>query len=360
MGGGRRPVMTGRERVQAAVRFAGPDRIPIRHPGLPSDSARAQRFRELYQRYPSDFADVIWPPAAEAEASPSQSAPDVDAWGCRWERLPPNARRVVGHPLASWRDLPRYQFPQHPAPGRVAQAEQLTRDRHEGKCILAGAISFFQQMQDLRGFENLMVDLAQRPPELLQFRDRMLDHHLQGIDLWAGRGLIDCVQVLDDWGIQTGLVAHPRVWRDLFQSAYVRLFEAVHRIGAYVLFHTCGRTIEIIPDLIAAGVDILMVQFSAHTLEELSAACKGKVCILTDPDRQGLLPFGTPDQIRANLQQAIGLLGTPEGGIIGYGEIADPDVPFENAEAVLDVFHSHRQPPGTAVEGRGAGSELGG
>ena len=85
-----------------------------------------------------------------------------------------------------------------------------------------------------------------------------------------------------------------------------------------------------------------MVQFSAHTLEELSTACQGKVCILTDPDRQGLLPFGTPNQIRANLQQAVALLGTPTGGIIGYGEIADPDVPFENAEAVLEAFHQYR------------------
>jgi len=330
--------MTGRERVRAAVRFAGPDRIPIRHPGWPSDLERARLFRDLYQRYPSDFADVVWPPAPEAERSAAKPPQDVDAWGCRWERLPPNARRVIGYPLASWDRLSDYQFPQHPSPAGVAKAAELTRDRHGETCILANPISFFQQMQDLRGFENFMLDLVQRPPQLLELRDRMVAHHIGGIDLWADHGLIDCVQILDDWGIQTGLVAHPRVWFELFKSAYVQLFEAIHRIGAYVLFHTCGRTIEIIPDLIAAGVDILMVQFSAHTFEELSAACQGKVCILTDPDRQRLLPFGEPEEIRAYLKQAVRSLGTQDGGIIGYGEIADPDVPLANAEALLEAF----------------------
>jgi uroporphyrinogen decarboxylase len=281
---------------------------------------------------------VIWPLAAEAETSASEPSQDVDIWGCRWERLPPNARRVTGHPLASWDRLSDYQFPQHPSPAEVAKAAQLTRDRQQGKCVLAGGISFFQQMQDLRGFESFMFDLAQRPPQLLELRDRMVAHHLEGINLWADYGLIDCVQILDDWGIQTGLVAHPRVWRELFESAYVQLFEAIHRIGACVLFHTCGRTIEIIPGLIAAGVDILMVQFSAHTFEELSAACQGKVCILTDPDRQRLLPFGKPEEIRAYLRQAVRSLGTQDGGIIGYGEIADPDVPLANAEALLEAF----------------------
>jgi len=155
--------------------------------------------------------------------------------------------------------------------------------------------------------------------------------------------VIDGFQFNDDWGVQTGLFINRQMWLDIFQPRYRTLFQAVHQVGAHVMFHSYGRTIEILPDLIETGVDIMTTQFSAHTLEELSEVCQGKVCVLTDLDRQHLLPFGTPQEIKDYVKRVIESLGTSQGGIIAYAEIADPDVPIENAQAVLEAFHEYGQ-----------------
>jgi len=173
--------LTSRERVAAAVEFRGPDRIPFRSPGLPSDPARAQALQALYDRYPSDFTHPTWPKPEGPPRPRRQSDQYVDDWGCRWERRPPNVRQVIGYPLEDWADFATYQFPKHQTPERYAQADQLTREQANHKYVLTGAGSLFERMQYLRGFENLMVDLAENRKEIHVLLDRMVEHYLHDI-----------------------------------------------------------------------------------------------------------------------------------------------------------------------------------
>ena len=61
----------------------------------------------------------------------------------------------------------------------------------------------------------------------------------------------------------------------------------------------------------------------------LAAACKGKVCVDLDLDRQQF-PFWKPDDIDRHVREAVETLGSPEGGLWLKAKIGD-DVPLENA-----------------------------
>ncbi len=110
--------------------------------------------------------------------------------------------------------------------------------------------------------------------------------------------------------------------------------------GKDVFFHSDGMILEVIPDLLEAGVTVLNPQFSCIDLGEL-AKFSGTVCFSADIDRQHLLPFGTPEEIGRNVIDCIRRLSTSVGGMIGGAEIG-PGVPLENAEAAHRSFFEYR------------------
>ena len=57
-------------------------------------------------------------------------------------------------------------------------------------------------------------------------------------------------------------------------------------------------------------------------------------------DRQYVLPYGTPEEVRAAVRTDLAALATPAGGYIGRGEAAG-DVPLENLEALYDEVTHH-------------------
>ena len=103
--------------------------------------------------------------------------------------------------------------------------------------------------------------------------------------------------------------------------------------------HTDGHILEIIPDLVACGVDVINPQVGANGLENLAEICKGKVCVDLDLDRQKF-PFWNPDDIDRHVKEAVEILGSPEGGLGLRAEIGD-DVPLENVEAICAALEKY-------------------
>ena len=56
-----------------------------------------------------------------------------------------------------------------------------------------------------------------------------------------------------------------------------------------------------------------------------------------DPDRQALLPRGTPRDIERTVRETFDGLARFDGGLIGWGEIGS-DVPLENVVAMVRAF----------------------
>jgi uroporphyrinogen-III decarboxylase len=100
--------------------------------------------------------------------------------------------------------------------------------------------------------------------------------------------------------------------------------------------HTDGNILEIIPDLVECGVDILNPQFRANTLEGLVRVARGKVCLNQDLDRQ-LMPFVEPAKLKEHVRETARELSLPQGGLMLIAEIG-PDVPLANIEAIIEVF----------------------
>ena len=82
-------------------------------------------------------------------------------------------------------------------------------------------ITYFEQLQQLRGMQNFLMDLAYGSPGLERLMDDLLAFNLRWIDRWIQLDY-DGLHFADDWGSQTRLMVHPKQWRRLFKPRYAR------------------------------------------------------------------------------------------------------------------------------------------
>ena len=327
--------MDSRERVYRAIERTGPDRLPYLHNVLPGARlAYGSALDELLERFPGDLAATGY--AEPGEYGEVAGVGQADAWGALWLRETDDHKGLpITHPLDDWSKIDSYRFPDPLVVGDWSSVP-ATLASQRGKYVRVDGDTLFQRMFYLRGYENLMYDLGEDRAEAYYLRDRIVDFMLRKIERWLEYD-VDGFLFRDDWGTQLDLMVSPATWRRFYRPAYARLFAAVRGAGKHVHFHSDGVIRAIVPDLVELGAQVLNPQIKVVGHDWLRENFGGKVCFQGDIDRQHVLPFGTPDEVRAYVRREIDALGTFDGGYIGCGEL-EADVPFENSVAMYETF----------------------
>ncbi|MEA3401892.1 MAG: uroporphyrinogen decarboxylase family protein [Armatimonadota bacterium] len=294
-----------------------------------------------YQRGSRDFDDLGHVSYACEECE--------DAWGCRWENLAPGmVGQVVMHPLEDWSALKSYEPPNlleidswgNPrdwdAVARGLDAAEEAGGLRRGGGLYHGFM--FMRLYYLRGFENLMIDVATADPRLDTLIEMILEQNQRVIDRCLSLG-VEYMSFGDDLGNQVNLPISPGAWRHYVGPCYQQMYGACRDAGAHVYMHSDGDIKAIIVDLVEAGVTAINPQIRANGLEHIERICKGRVAINLDLDRQ-LFPFATEEQIDEHIRTAVETLALPEGGLMLSAECA-PDVPLANIEAICEAFERY-------------------
>jgi uroporphyrinogen decarboxylase len=333
--------MSSRERVVRAIRFRNPDRPPISHAILPSAQYHyGDALREITDAVPEDFGWHLLPDLPRDKLPPLyKEGVNVDDFGTVWRVTVEGRCGIpVEYPIAEdWSTYDDYRWP---PPFHVGPPRYRLYSGHmvgkSGAYYARGAwITFFEQLQQLHGFQATLVDLSMDRPELYRLRDDLLAFNLEWIDRWLAldyQGL----HFADDWGTQTNLMIAPHGWRSFFKPVYQEMFSRVKAKGVDVWFHSDGNILSIMPDLLELGVDVLNCQASVMDRDALRTYA-GKICFRTDIDRQHVLPYVSPREVKDYVNELFHDLGTPDGGIVACGEISE-DVPLENIRAMYEAF----------------------
>ena len=267
----------------------------------------------------------------------------TDDWHCTWRRERPGLfGTVFEHPLADREAMADYRFPDF-SDARYDGYFQTTREHTarrdpDAYVHIGGAKEYgvlWYRMWWLRGMENALADTAMDDGFIETLRDRIVDTQMSYLRRLLDTN-VDGINFGDDWGTQEGLMIAPERWRATFKSAYRRLFDAVHAAGKHVILETDGCTTEILDDWRELGVDLLSVQLNAVGIDH-AARYRGKLCFYADPDRQEILPHGTPAQVDRHIRDICDALKAPDGGLVGCLYVTD-ETPLVNVEAALDAF----------------------
>ncbi len=336
--------MKSRERVVAAIEFGGPDRPPVSHAILPATQIKyGAALDEILDSAPEDFGWSFLPDLRREDLPACyRKGRNRDDFGTVWDTAMEGLCGIpCGWPFEDWSAYDGYRWPEFeagPPKGRLYSGHMAGRS--PDWYARGGWLTFFEQMQQLRGMESLMMDLAEGSREVFRLRDDLVEFTLRYIDKWIALGY-DGLSFGDDWGGQQNLLISPSLWRSFFKPAYKKIFERVTSAGLHVHFHSDGNILEIIPDLIDIGVRVLNCQAGVIGLDVLKKGFAGSVCFRTDLDRQKIMPFARPDEVKRHVRDVFDHLGTPRGGIIACGEIG-PDTPLPNIRAMYEAFMEYR------------------
>jgi len=198
--------------------------------------------------------------------------------------------------------------------------------------------------QFLRGFGTFLEDLAARPALAEALMDRLVESYLETIPrFFAAVGdCIDVVQMGDDLGTQTAAQVSPAMYRRFIKPRHTVVYEAVRKhFGGFIFLHSCGAIAELIPDLIDEGVQVINpVQTSCVGMEPerlkrefgRDMAFWGGGC-----ETQGVLRAGTPEQVREQVRERIGVFGAGGGFVFTQVHNIMADVPPANVVAMFEA-----------------------
>ena len=316
-----------KENFICAITRADPDHVPVRRmnglvPGL---------FKFYY-----DGATPPWD--------------GIDHWGVEWaggtlaasEWEPKVQGYAVNRPLQNLSKLGNYPFPDPGEPGIMdGKLDGVDRDQ----VFILGDLPFLllERAHVLMGMESLFVAMATEPDPVRTLLRQIADYQIGIVQRYIAMG-VDAVRGVDDYGTQKSLMLSPKMWRDLIKPELSRIFNVVKEAGLFVFFHSCGHIMDIVPDLIEVGVDVLdPVQAQANDHAQLKHRFGDRLSFMGGTDSQYVLSRGTPAEVEAEVKQRIRILG------IGGGYILGPDhfipIPEPNYRAFLSAGERYGRYP---------------
>lgn len=279
-----------------------------------------------------------------------------DQWGVVWKRPPTSLYfDPVRFPLAgeiSLHDVVRYPWPD--VAGDAGYTRGL-RDRalwlHERTEY--GIVLHLQDIcvhygQWLRGYEDWYTDFHLNPGVLTAIMDAVLERRMAVAEsaIAAVGDIVDVISCSDDVADQRGPMVSPDSYRKFIKPRHRRFFDMVHsRSDAKVLFHSDGSLPKLLPDFIEIGIDFINpVQVSAAGMDDtarLKREFGRDIGFWGAIDNVRVLPYGTPDDVRAEVQRRIRDLGPGGGYVLGAVHNIQPDVPPENIVALFDSARAY-------------------
>jgi uroporphyrinogen decarboxylase len=214
--------------------------------------------------------------------------------------------------------------------------DALAAGRGDRFTVFSASFSLYERAWSLRGIENLMMDFYDHPAFVHDLLDALADFNIAQVRE-AARYDLDAVYYGDDWGQQIGLQMGRPLWDAFIRPRVARMYAAAHAAGAFVMNHSCGDIDELFDDLVTLGLDCANpFQPEVMDVDALIGAYRGRLAFLGGLSTQRTLPYGTPDDVRAEARHLLDL-GSDGGYVFAPAHAVQRDVPLENMLAFIET-----------------------
>jgi uroporphyrinogen decarboxylase len=346
--------MTPRERWLALFAGEKPDRIPTDYWATDEVTNRLQReFRcsdleELYDKLHIDGLTRIEPPCLKQH---HPDDPEADIWGVRKKKIDYGAgiyEEFGTHPLehvTSVEEVHEFKWPgadDHDYEIYKTQIGKAPRYR----MIRSGDFEPYLIYCAMRGLEQGLMDVREHPDILQAALDHIFDYYynLNQRIYEIGKGIIEVSYIAEDLGGQNGLLMSLEDIRRFILPNQKRMADLARSHGIHIFYHTDGDVREVIPDLISVtGIELLNpIQWRCPSMvrEDLVRDFGGKIIFHGAMDNQKTLPFGTVEDVRAEVLENIRIF-SPARWICAPCHNLQPTTPTENIVAMYETIHEY-------------------
>jgi len=374
--------MTSRERVLLTLEHKESDRVPFNltltvdiyhrlreHLNLPPHPDKALSLwttvspgLDLLDAMRVDIYYVGLNPPSKWTAPNSDDELVYDEWGIGRAKIHRDDGsfyyEMVKYPLANLTlpDIEAFSWPNPYDPGRVeGLRERVLKIRREtDKAIMAKfSNSIWEQSWWLYGMENWMVALMINPEIATAIMDKVCQVAIGFIDVGLN-AIGDLVDILRLSGEDLGTQQAPMISMDLYNRLVKPHFEKLWSFAksnllqknprGKMMVHSCGNVRPFIPSWIDMGLDILdPVQPRVEAMEPygLKKDFGNQLVFHGGIDQQHTLPFGTRQEVMAEVKSYIRALAPGGGYIVAPAHNVQSDVPPANLVTIRDAIEAY-------------------
>ena len=337
--------LTPLERWTAVLNGEKPDRFPMDYWGTDETTRLLKKHlgcANRWQVYKKLHIDYLY------RVKPDYIGPRIprnyDVFGCRYRIIRyknGKYREIVSSPLSEFHTVKdikmNYRWP-NPDWWDYSVLRKKLRGK-EAYPITGGAFEPFLIYKKLRGEEQAFVDLIQNP-DIVHYCLKQLfqlgyEEFVRIYEQIHGSVLLSFVS--EDMGAQKGLMFSVDHIRKFLIPNMKKLIDLAHQAGVFVFHHNDGSIREILPDMIALGIDVLNpIQWRCDNMDRLKLKQDfgQKVILHGGVDNQETLPFGTPEEVWNEVSDNLRILGQGGGYILAPCHNIQPITPMENILAL--------------------------
>lgn len=371
--------MISRDRITAAIDRKSIDRFPIDMGGIVSSISKIAYDRFLQTYYPSFLPSTTcnivqqlaclddkllrkWMvdtrhvrPSFRSKLELKDSF--IDAFGIKYVSVSsplydPLYYEMIDHPLknsSNTKDIDNFSWPSFDKDHLEETISQTRRYYDEGYAVIVDTPSggVLEQSVYLCGMEKFLLDIHGNPEFIEALVEAVTTFLCDFWEEWlaeAGEWLT-IVMLGDDYGMQDRMLISPRSWRKLIKPRLERVVQSIKKVtDSKVMLHSCGSITPIIQDLIDVGIDVLNpVQPRAKNMDHefLKAEFGEQVCFHGGIDIQHVLPRGSSDEVKKEVERVTGSLGrNGTGFIFSPAHNIQADTPPENIKILIEWINA--------------------
>ncbi len=279
-----------------------------------------------------------------------------DVFGCRYQQVDYGTghySEISYNPLAEFDSVAEierhYRWPEPDWWDYSHLPEQIAGK--EDYPIQGGGSEPFLRYCTLRGLEQGFMDLVINPDMVDYCLDILFDLAYENTRriYEAIPGQVTYSYIAEDLGSQESLLFSKSHIRKFFIPRMKRMMDLAHEHGAFVFHHSDGAIRDILPDMIAAGIDVLNpIQWRCKGMDR--AALKrdfgDQIVFHGAMDNQYTLAFGTVDEVRQEVIDNLQILGAGGGYILAPCHRIQAVSPPENIVAMYETAYEYSRGKG--------------
>jgi uroporphyrinogen decarboxylase len=247
----------------------------------------------------------------------------------------------------SLEEIERFPLPDFDAEYRYAHLDEEVKSirRRDLASVAFMAMTIFETAWQIRGLDTLVTDMVTDDERAACLLDRITRLSAFRAKRFAASG-VDVIHIGDDVGMQDRMFISPATWRKWLKPRLAQVIDAAREVNPDVVFfyHSDGFVEPIIPELIEIGVNALNpVQPECMDPAVIKERYGDRLAFWGTVGIQHTLPFGTPEDVEAEVKLRIETVGKGGGLYLSPTHVIAPEVPYENLFALVEAAKKYGQ-----------------
>lgn len=221
---------------------------------------------------------------------------------------------------------------------KILQALDAVRGTNIGVCVLVAAPFFITYCTvGPIPIQSFMLKLYDDLPFVEELMEIHLKNQVKIIEAIEDLP-VSVVEIADDVCLNTGYFVPPRFMKKIWEPRAEKLVNAVKRMNVPIQWHCCGKLDDVMPLFVKWGIDaVAPIQPACNDIYKLKKEWGDYLCLVGNINMEGVLAFGTPDEVVEDTREHIERLSYNGGYVVASSHSIVDAIPVENYNAMIET-----------------------